>query len=130
MAGLAVVLLGVVAAVSYAGARYMAQPMLRLKAALNDAAKTGEGMHISHDRRDEFGQLFDSFNRFSDAVQERLAVIQEAPAPAPALTPSTDMPAAFRAVADQVDAVLDRTQLLSPQDESLRTIIQRSPAKA
>jgi tRNA A-37 threonylcarbamoyl transferase component Bud32 len=133
MAGLALVLLGVVAAVSYAGARFMSQPMLRLKAALNEAAKTGEGMHISHDRRDEFGQLFDSFNRFSDAVTGRLEAAQAAtPAPAPALpaeVPSAFAPDATR-IAEKVEAALDRTQLLSPGDDALRTIIRRrSPAK-
>lgn len=133
MTGLALVLLGVVAAVSYAGARFMSQPMLRLKAALNDAAETGEGMHISHDRRDEFGQLFDSFNRFSDAVQGRLEAAHAAPPlPAPPLAaevPNTFAPDATR-IAAKVEAALDRTQLLSPADDAVRTIIRRrAPSK-
>jgi serine/threonine-protein kinase len=136
MAGLALVLLGVVAAVSYAGARFMSQPMLRLKAALNDAAKTGEGMHISHDRRDEFGQLFDSFNRFSDAVNSRLEYAEAGtfiPAPRIEEVPSAFAPDATR-IATQVEAALDRTQLLSAaplsaSDDAVRTIIRRAPSK-
>ena len=132
MAGLALVILGVVAAVSYAGARFMSQPMLRLKAALNDAAAMGGAVRISHDRRDEFGQVFDSFNRFSAAVQERLDAAEEAAAPPPKPAP----PAAFAPkitapdatiIAARVDKAVTKAAKAS-NDETLGTVI-RTPAK-
>jgi len=140
MAGLALVILGVVAAVSYAGARFMAQPMLRLKTALNDAAATGGAVRISHDRRDEFGQVFDSFNRFSAAVQERLEAAEEAAA-APRPTPKPAPPAAFARpsptakagapdatiIAARVEKAVTKAAKAS-NDESLGTVI-RAPAR-
>lgn len=70
--GLSAVVLGVVAAASYAAARQVAAPIRRLKAAFADAAKGDLDFRISHNRKDEFGELFDGFNRFVGVVQHRL----------------------------------------------------------
>lgn len=78
--GLSAVVLGVVAAVSYAAARQVAAPIRRLKAAFADAAKGDLDFRISHNRKDEFGELFDGFNRFAGQVQHRLE--QAIPTPA------------------------------------------------
>jgi len=69
---LAIVTLGVVVAVSFTMARLLALPIRRLKAALADAADGDLDFRISHQRKDEFGELFDGFNRFTAQVQERL----------------------------------------------------------
>lgn len=129
MVGLVLVILGVVAAVAYAGARFMTQPIQRLKSAFNDAARTGGAARISHDRSDEFGQVFDSFNRFVAAAQERVEAAEEAAraAPAKASGPSKPaLPAAFApdatVIAQRVDAALDK---VAPDDG---TVI-RAPAR-
>lgn len=82
---LSAVVLGVVAAVSYAAARQVAAPVKRLRAALADAAKGDLDFRISHNRKDEFGELFDGFNRFVGQVQHRLERAPGAADPEPAL---------------------------------------------
>lgn len=72
MAGLGLLILLVVIAVSYAMAGLLARPVRRLKAALRDAAMGDLDFRISHRRKDEFGELFDGFNLFTAAMQERL----------------------------------------------------------
>ena len=64
--------LGVVAAVSYAVARRTALPIRRLTAALREAASGNFDFRLSHNRKDEFGELFEGFNRLAGAVQARL----------------------------------------------------------
>lgn len=132
MAALALIVTAVVGLVSYAGARMLARPVARLKAALKDAAVTGGGMRISHDRRDEFGELFDSFNAFSAVVQDRIDLAEGrgdwSPRPVILPEPATiaATPAAFLEDATQVSAAvesaLERTQIVEAADP-LRTLL-------
>ncbi|MFS0738330.1 protein kinase [Sphingomonas sp. 1P06PA] len=66
------IVLLVVAGVSFTVARLLARPVRRLNRALADAALGDLDFRISHQRRDEFGALFDRFNLFATAMQERL----------------------------------------------------------
>ena len=70
---LAAVILAVVAMVSFVVAKLLARPVRRLRLALHDAAMGDLDFRLSHHRKDEFGELFDSFNLFVTAMQERLA---------------------------------------------------------
>jgi len=103
MIGLAAVILAVVAGISFTMARLMTLPLRRLKQGLRDATMGDLDFRISHRRRDEFGELFDGFNRLATALQERLLAaerpagrpravdatqIMPAPAPAPAREPA------------------------------------------
>jgi serine/threonine-protein kinase len=72
MVGLMVSTLGVVAAVSYAVARRTVMPIRRVTAALKEAASGNLDFRLSHNRKDELGELFDGFNRLAGAVQARL----------------------------------------------------------
>jgi serine/threonine-protein kinase len=72
LTALGLVTLGVVIAVSYIAARLLARPIKRLKAALLDVAEGDLDFRISHQRNDEFGDLFDAFNLFTGSVQDRL----------------------------------------------------------
>lgn len=71
--GLGLAMLLVVFALSYAVAYSLAQPIGRLKRAFADAAGGRLDFRISHKRRDEFGELFDGFNRLATAVDDRSA---------------------------------------------------------
>jgi eukaryotic-like serine/threonine-protein kinase len=64
--------LAIVASLSFVLAKLLAQPMRRLKAAMRDAAMGDLDFRISHRRRDEFGELFESFNLLATAMGERL----------------------------------------------------------
>ena len=66
------VVLCVVGGVSFAMAKFLARPVRRLKQAIRDTAMGDFDFRISHNRHDEFGELFDSFNLMVAAVQERL----------------------------------------------------------
>jgi serine/threonine-protein kinase len=77
--GLAFLTLGVVVAGSYAVARLLAAPIRRLKTALADAAAGDLDFRISHQRKDEFGDLFDAFNRLSTEMQTRLEAAAASP---------------------------------------------------
>jgi sensor histidine kinase regulating citrate/malate metabolism len=79
---LAALVLGVTALLSFIVAKLLASPIRRLKLALRDAAMGDLDFRISHRRKDEFGELFDSFNLFVAAMQERLAA-SERPAGRP-----------------------------------------------
>ena len=52
-------------------ARSLLLPLRRLKGALQDAAAGDVDFLISHQRKDEFGELYDSFNAFAVSVQSR-----------------------------------------------------------
>ena len=125
LAILGVVTLGSVIAVSYAAGRAVALPVRQLKAALADAAGGDLNFRISHHRKDEFGDLFDGFNRLAAAMQERLEVAETGPRAqidvhpaidtgpfAPTLATSAAVASAL-AAADSVDDQ-DRTQISSP----------------
>jgi serine/threonine-protein kinase len=88
LVGLGVVVLLVVAGVSFAMARLLAQPVRRLRSALSDATMGDLDFRISHDRKDEFGELFNGFNLFVTAMQERLEAA-ERPSGAPRLVEAT-----------------------------------------
>ena len=77
MAALGLVTLGGVATTSYLGARALAAPIRRLKGALLEAARGNLDFRISHARKDEFGELFDSFNLAAGALQERLVSVEQ-----------------------------------------------------
>ena len=98
MMTLAAVVLGSVGAASYIVARSLSGPIRRLKAALRDAAAGNLSFRLSHQRKDEFGELFDAFNTMSANLEDRVATahlaldaapVRPAPQPAP---PPTDGP--------------------------------------
>ena len=97
---LGVVVLGGVGVASYVVARSIAAPIRRLKAALTDAATGDLSFHISHHRRDEFGELFDAYNLMSSNLEERLGAAEayaleeggERSAPRPSHFPLQDRP--------------------------------------
>ena len=66
------VVLIVVASLSFTLAKLLARPMRRLRAALRDAAMGDLDFRISHNRRDEFGELFEGFNLLAVSMGERL----------------------------------------------------------
>ena len=70
--GLGALIVAVVGGLSFAIAKYLARPLGRVKNAMLDATMGNLDFRISHHRKDEFGQLFDSFNLLVDAMQERL----------------------------------------------------------
>jgi HAMP domain-containing protein len=76
MAMLSVIVLGVVVAATYVASRALARPLKRLKQALDDAASGDFNFRISHNRTDEFGELFDAFNRLSASMHDRLDSIE------------------------------------------------------
>jgi eukaryotic-like serine/threonine-protein kinase len=51
---------------------FLARPIKRLNSAFTDAIKGNLDFRISHENRNEFGELFDSFNRFAGVMQDRL----------------------------------------------------------
>ena len=91
MAALGLVTLGGVALTSYLGARALAVPIRRLKAALLDVARGNLDFRISHTRRDEFGELFDGFNLAAGALQERIQSIEQLALDAPSAAGSAEL---------------------------------------
>lgn len=67
LVGLGVALLLIVLALSYAIGRSVARPVRRLRKALTDAASGRRDFRISHNRKDEFGQLFNAFNDLAES---------------------------------------------------------------
>jgi serine/threonine-protein kinase len=72
MLGLGAMVLLVVGAISFIVAKLLVRPLRRLKQALRDAAMGDLNFRISHNRKDEFGDVFDAFNLFAAAVGDRL----------------------------------------------------------
>jgi serine/threonine protein kinase/HAMP domain-containing protein len=72
MIGLGLLTLLLVAGLTAAAAKLVLQPLRRLRGALNDAADGNLDFRISHRRRDEFGDLFEAFNRLAVSMQRRL----------------------------------------------------------
>jgi serine/threonine-protein kinase len=70
--GLGALIVAIVGGLSFVIAKYLARPLRRVKAAMLDATMGNVDFRISHRRKDEFGQLFDAFNLFANAMQERL----------------------------------------------------------
>ena len=73
---LAALVLGVVTVLSYTVAKLLARPIRRINEALRDAAMGDLDFRISHRRKDEFGEVFDTYNLFATAMQERLAAAE------------------------------------------------------
>jgi len=123
MVALGLVTLGVVIAVSYAAARQVAGPIRRLRTALADAARGNLDFRISHNRKDEFGELFDGFNRLAASVQDRLETEVMTHADPTLAEPSamTELRIAAAAAERAVQA-LDRTRIVM-DEEADRTII-------
>lgn len=69
---LGALVVAIVGGLSFAIAKYLARPLRRVKSAMLDATMGNLDFRISHRRKDEFGQLFDTFNLFANAMQERL----------------------------------------------------------
>lgn len=106
MIGLAALILAVVGAISFTVAKLLGRPVRRLNRAFRDAAMGDLDFRISHGRRDEFGELFDGFNLFTAAVQDRLAAAERPGEPTPPLE-ATQIAPAKRARAPKADAKPD-----------------------
>ncbi len=76
LVALGAIMMAVVIGLSFLGGRLVLAPVRRLNAALKDAAGGNLDFRLTHGRRDEFGELFDSFNALAAKFQN------EAPAPA------------------------------------------------
>jgi serine/threonine-protein kinase len=94
--GLGLLIVAVAAGLAIGATQLVLKPLRRLRAALTDAAKGDCDFRISHNRRDELGQLFDAFN----ALVESLAARHELAANATA-------------------AHLDATTILAPANDAL-----------
>ena len=81
--GLGALVLLVTACTGFIIARLIENPLRRLKHALQDTAMGNPDVRISHHRKDEFGELFDSFNLSVIAMQERLEASDHAPGRSP-----------------------------------------------
>lgn len=111
MIALGLTVLGGVALTSYLGARTLALPIRRLKSALLEVARGNLDFRISHNRRDEFGDLFDGFNLAAGAVQDRIASIESIALDTPSAVEelgSGPVPHATADTAASVDADPDR----------------------
>jgi serine/threonine-protein kinase len=141
LAILGVVTLGSVIVVSYAAGRALALPVRQLKAALADAAGGDLNFRISHRRQDEFGDLFDGFNRLAAAMQERLEAADTGPRTpvspqrgidagpfAPTLAASMAVATALAAAKSAEDQ--DRTQISSPRRVAPETAERAAGAQA
>lgn len=76
---LASIILLIVWAVGYLSGAMVARPLRRLMRSFDAAPERDFAMRISHKRRDEFGMLFDSFNRMAAAAEERVERAPSAP---------------------------------------------------
>ena len=70
--GLGVLTLALVAGLTVGATKLFMRPMRQLRQALRDAADGDLEFRISHRRRDEFGDLFESFNALAATVQKRV----------------------------------------------------------
>ena len=131
LAALAAVVLAVVGAVSYVGARLLAGPVKRLKVAMDNTAGLIDGVRISHKRRDEFGQLFDSFNRLSATVHAVRESSAKEPEATVAVVETQSAPAAFAPAALSQPFIEGSAEPDTPssaradEDVLLRTVLRR-----
>jgi nitrate/nitrite-specific signal transduction histidine kinase len=79
--GLSAVVMLAVLVIGYISGAMVVRPLARLCAALDDAAKSGFAMRISHRRRDEFGAAFDAFNRAAADIEAQVSLGGNVPAP-------------------------------------------------
>ena len=98
MLALAAVVLGSVGAASYVVGRSLSSPIRRLRAALRDAATGDLDFRLSHERKDEFGELFDAYNTMAASLEEQVAEgraalnVRPGPAAPPPPPPPVDGP--------------------------------------
>lgn len=83
---LAVIAVTAAAAIGAMSARAIARSLRRIRTALEDVARGDLAFRISHDRDDEFGQVFDAFNLAIDTIEPQLAAAAEPPLAAVAPT--------------------------------------------
>lgn len=72
LVGLGALMLALVMGLAIAASQLVLRRLRRLQAAFEDVAAGDLDFRISHQRRDEFGQLFEAFNAFITSVQKRL----------------------------------------------------------
>ncbi|WP_174280633.1 serine/threonine-protein kinase [Sphingomonas bacterium] len=89
---LALVTLGTVALVTFLSARLIETPLARLRGALREVARGTPDFHIAHNRRDEFGELFDQVNLIAQSTGERLNAVEALLLDRPTPTPTTAAP--------------------------------------
>jgi serine/threonine-protein kinase len=70
--GLGLMTLMLVAGLAIVATKLLLHPLRSLKAALRDAANGNLDFRISHQRQDEFGDLFEAFNELAAHMQKRL----------------------------------------------------------
>src|SRR5690606_1688265 len=70
LAAVSALVMLVVLIVGYLSGAMVTRPLRRLRNALDDAARNGFALRISHARRDEFGETFDAFNRAAAEAEE------------------------------------------------------------
>ncbi|RYG31340.1 MAG: HAMP domain-containing protein, partial [Burkholderiales bacterium] len=85
---LGVIMMAVVIGLSLMAGRLVLAPVRRLNAALKDAANGNLDFRITHGRCDEFGDLFDNFNRLAANLQQETASVAP-PTPKPVATANT-----------------------------------------
>lgn len=73
LTALSVIVIAVVLLVGYLSGALVARPLRRLRRALDDAGNGDFAFRISHNRRDEFGDVFDAFNRAAATAEARTA---------------------------------------------------------
>ena len=61
--------------VGYLSGAMVVRPLRRLRAALDEAARTGFAVRLSQKRRDEFGAVFEAFNTAADTIEPQLAAV-------------------------------------------------------
>lgn len=77
-----ILMMAVALGLSFLAGRVVLGPVRRLNTALKEASGGKFDFRISHNRRDEFGELFDGFNALAATVQDRVekAAVTEAAA--------------------------------------------------
>lgn len=82
---LGAIMMAVVIGLSFMAGRLVLAPVRRLNTALKDAANGNLDFRISHGRRDEFGDLFDNFNKLAANLQH-----ETTPPPQPTHKPAAN----------------------------------------
>jgi eukaryotic-like serine/threonine-protein kinase len=72
LVGLGALMMALAFGLSFVAGRVVLAPLRRLNAALKEAAQGRLDFRISHRRRDEFGELFDSFNALAGEMEAKL----------------------------------------------------------
>ncbi len=71
LVGLGALMMAVTLGLAFFAGRAVMSPLRRLNAALKEAGQGKFDFRISHKRRDEFGELFDSFNALAESLEAR-----------------------------------------------------------